>query len=297
MQRITVALMALLFVGSSAVLSAEKYEIKLDRPVKVGQRFDFEATGTEQLQQRVVSAGRVIKQENSKLEGSLRARVTILAVKDGAPVKVKIEVRSMTMKKNGEAIEAPKRGTVITGSNNDAGSEIFEVADGVLSDEAHRLLKSMIMLSDGDEISEGAFMNAKGPKAVGEQWPVDSAVLAKQMSKRGQLPMKAENVKGKTTLVSAESNKALGLKCLRLKMVVEIKLDAANVPNGLTLRSGRVDAEGTMDVPVDTSHLGSRADMSMTFTMDGFIQPPGQPQVDVTATARHSVRRLTIPVD
>ena len=293
MKRTPTAVLTLALFCATSAVAAESYEIHIERPSKVGEKLDINASGTEKRQSVVTVSGRRVNQEVQTLEGSLDARVTVLAVTNGQPSKVRIEVRSMSVKKNGKDTPALPKGAVVTGSRDDQGQELYEIEKGDLSEPAHDVLKLLVALADGNDVNDGDIIDAKGKKQIGDTWPINSQAAAKDISE-GVLKIDPKSVKGQTTFDAVETVE--GEECTRISSKMAGKVGKGKLPNGAQLQAAQFDGKLVLWVPTDRALPIRKGNMTFEMRMQMFVEQPGRPRLDINVTGGGSIARTIMPV-
>ncbi len=293
MNRILPPVVVLVLLFATSAIAADSYEIHIDRPSKVGDKIDVKSSGTEKRQTVVTVSGRKVNQETQTLEGTLDARLTVLVVINGQPSKVRVEVRSMTVKKDGKEVAAPPRGAVVIGSRDDRGQELYEIEEGDLSEPAHDAFKLLVALADGNDVNDGDIIDAKGKKQVGDTWPINSQAAAKDVSE-GVLSIDPKTVKGKTTFVAVET--VDGVKCAQLSSKMSGKVGSGKLPNGARLQAAQFDGTLKLWVPTDRALPIRKGNMAFQMRMKLFVEQPGRPRLNIDVTGGGTIARTIMPV-
>lgn len=141
---------ALVIPFSASAQEAKKYQLKLDRPDKAGDKSREELSATLEKSQRITQKGKVLKEDVSDTKVSLTGTLEILEVSDKGKIrKLTFKVEKFTVQEEDQTEEQPlKEGTVITGTAV-AGKEKnkFEVDGKDVEEKTAEVLRQLLTMS------------------------------------------------------------------------------------------------------------------------------------------------------
>ena len=143
-----------------------------------------------------------------------------------------------------------------------------------------------------DEITDDEVFGTKERKKVGDTWPINAELAARQATAEG-IKLDAGNVTGATTVVKKET--VNGTPCLRLRSTMKATGFQMPMP-GMTLDQSKVAGVFEASFPIDPSLpcLLVRERFEATFSGKGRPDPDG-PEVTLEAAHnRSSVTRITV---
>lgn len=206
----SVALCSAVLLSSAG--AADDYQIKINRPEKVGAKYELNGTTHKKESSTVKMGDKVIQSRDKNVKATLTGTVEVLKVdKDGLAVKKKLTVTSF---KDAEGTELLKKGTVVFAETVE-GKGQYRLADG--SKLESRVRGVIGDLFDTQSKSAADIEQALGTdkrRKIGESWPVKTESLAKS------LHVDPKAIKGTATLEkTADVN---GEKCLLFsaKMII-----------------------------------------------------------------------------
>ena len=273
----------------------KQYDVRITRPLKVGQKYRITADGAL-LRQVTLRSGREEKQQPEvgfgvRLEGT----VEVLAVDDvGEESKVACTVDKCTRITPEGETPLVEKGKVIVAEGQEKDTK-FTLKDGAaLPKGASEALELVISLDTGDTLTDDELFGTKEKKAVGESWPVAPEAVSKDAARVGVV-VKPEDVEGLFRLDGVE--KAEGQECLRLSGSLKMKRltrsadedDDSGLPKGFAVTGGWMEARYSGLFPVDASAGSLSESVSMTFVTD--IKGKGGPANAQDVSIRSRVQR------
>jgi hypothetical protein len=274
----------------------KQYEVKITRPLKVGQKYKLTADGALLRQVTLRAEGQEKKQPEEGFGVRLEGTVEVLAVDDvGEESKVSCTVEKCTrISPEGETELLPK-GKVLIAEGQKKDTK-FTLQDGTpLAEGASEALELVISLDTGDTLTDDDLFGTREKKAVGDTWPVAPEAVSKDAERVGVV-VRPGDVDGLFKLDGME--KAEGVDCLRLSGSLKMKKltrradendDDSGLPEGFVVTGGSMEARYSGLFPVDAS-VGSLAEsVSMTFVTD--IKGKAGPGNTQDVTVRNRVQR------
>lgn len=242
--------------GGDAPPPAGTYRIVLDRPSRAGEKVKISTKATESSHQQLVQDGKVVKEEDNRVQVSLVADEEVLAVSpSGKWTKAKLTLTSFTAagQKGDETILPP--GTVLTierapgSSEGDKEAKIVS-SSGELTKEQRKALK--LAFPSGPITSDAKdddTFGTKEPRAPGASWDISRDAAVRDLERHGAMTSR-DLVEGRTTLVAVKDDR--GEPCLEIAARFKAKLTgASNGPKNAKIEGGVVNAEALTLTPVD----------------------------------------------
>jgi hypothetical protein len=273
---------------------AQDYEIRLTRPMKVGQEYQVSAAGRESQKATVMVNGQAVKNENqeSAIEVELAAKVLEID-KNGAPVKATLKIGKCLEVKGEKRTPLVPAGTVVVAYMKDK-EPVYEIDGRQASPEAQRALTQVYTLGKG-ESNDDQILGTTERKKIGDRWAMNAQLLAKDAT-MNSLGAKQDDIKGTVTLEKIV--KAGGTDCLQLAAEVNIARFIPPAPPGLVVEKAKAVARLIGAFPINTSLGIAEKSVTMTITavMKGAKTQPDTPDLVVeTVAERQTTIRYTYP--
>ncbi|MGB2938275.1 MAG: hypothetical protein WBD05_08805 [Phycisphaerae bacterium] len=274
-------------LASAAV--AQNYEIRLHRPVKVGQKYRMAASGRAMQEMTRTAGGRVVMNRTDAYSVEFEALATVLETdKNGRPAKLSLTVAKCD-KVQGDATKSlvPKE-AVIVASVPENGGQVFEI-DGVpVGQKVHEALSLVITLSSGGA-TDDEVLGTEERKKVGDRWNVNAARLIEDLKKDG-IVSRQEDIKGTVTL--EQVIKVGETECLKIGGEMTINNFK---PPGIKADEATLEMRFSGAFPLDTSLGRLEESTKQTLTLlHKQTGDPNDPEVVVKATmTRRAVIKIT----
>lgn len=241
---------ALALTCLSLAAAADDYEIKFDRPMKVGDRYRVTCKGSQVQVSKVQAGDKVIPDQRQAREGELQAAVEVLAVSPkGKPQKVRLTETKFTGVADGQPATTFPDGTEVVAEYASRKTSYF-IGGRPAEDKVGKMLAIVFRLA-GDETADDAMFGTKERKKVSQRWSIDAEAAAAALSSSIGSKFDAKAVQGGCTLdaiVSSESGPAL-----RILGDLTISDFQVPIPGGLRIRKGKVSSRLVGVFPVDTA--------------------------------------------
>jgi hypothetical protein len=284
--KMVAAVLAVGFLFSS-IAAAQDYQIKLSRPEKVGNEFHISTVSSQSTLITVKAEGGAPEQMNEAGTVALEAGVKVLEIdKNGSPSKITLTVETCTLKKGeAAAAEVLAKGTVVTAFSKD-GVPVFEIGGKPVTPDVAKALAIVVHLGDGG-VTDDEIFGTKDRKKVGDQWPINSDVAAKDLVKR-DMPITKENLTGTVKLESAA--KVGATDCLDIRAQMSGKNIAVPMPPGLKVEEGSLEASFAQKIPVDPAArpLEQSLDITMKVAAKGKPEAAGATEMTIETTVKMS---------
>jgi len=294
LKRISVLTAAVGLLLCSAA-AAQDYEIRLHRPMKVGQEFQLSATGRESQKATVTLNGQPIKNESQEAAIEVEAAVKVLEIdKNGAPSKASLKIGKCLSVKGDARTALVPAGAVVVASVAAARESVFEINGEKVSPDAQRALSQVFNLGKGGPTDDQIFGTPQRKK-VGDSWPMNSEAAAEDARQNGAAVEK-EDFSGTVTL---EKVLKIGdTECLQVAVAMDVARVRPPAPAGLVVEkglarrrmSGLFPVNPALNVPEKSSAL------IITVVMKGKKTQPDAPDLVVeTVAERQTTTRYTYP--
>ena len=259
-------LLATLCLGLAITATAQDYEIKLVRTVKVGDRYGVVSNATEVQSMATVVGGQAAPPRDQEISASMTAKAEVLAITpNGREAKTSFTLAKLTKTVGGKSADAAPAGTVVIADR--AGKKTaFTVAGAPVAPELAAVLKLVISLDTDEGANDDAIFGSKARKQVGDSWPIDSAAAAADAASKGGITIDPADITGTPTLVEAQKDG------LRIAARMEMKKVSVPLPPGMAVTKGGFTATFSGVYPVDLAKRATRVEM----TMDGTIECAGK---------------------
>ncbi|MBI1375321.1 MAG: hypothetical protein GC159_21600 [Phycisphaera sp.] len=286
-QRLWVCTVVLLASASARTAFAEDYEVRLTRPVAVGQRFEFKATSTMSDHNAASQDGRVLKEQRAAFTTLAEGVLTVKVIDEQKrAIEYAFEVARCQIKPDGgEARDLLPAGTRVAMFRH-AGKDVFMVDDKAVIEDVEEVLGGLIELPDSAETDDDVFGTTQR-QSVGSSWKINNARLAKMLALL-DLEVDTEKVSGTSTLEKV--GVVDGVPCMTVKTKAVVSDTSARVPAGLTLESSKVTIDVSGQYPLDTSREMMSNEIGMVFDI-GMKATPSSGGPDVKITTKHVMTR------
>ena len=266
----------------SPALFAQDYEIKLDRPDKVGDQYQLDATAGQVQDLSVTANGNPVKNDKKDITGHCTGVLKILEVDDKQrQTKTTLTIDKFTKTEGGVDSELLPQGTVVTSSVVNK-KEVHEINGQPASPEVSQLLTMIVDLSKGEK-GDDAIMGTKERKKKGDSWDIN-AELAKQDFAESTGGGKMDDLVGKTTLDDVEGDS------LKISAHVVASLQPP-LPPSFTLDSSSLDASFGGLFPIDTTKYIPEQSLKIAFSFSAHGDAPSGEKIVMSIKANMSVVR------
>lgn len=249
------------------------YDIRLERPFKVGDRHKVAALGAfrnKLVFRREGEEPRTVDEAAGlRLDGVAEVKEVN---KDGRRTRVTVTVGTCTLMVGDKSKSLLPEGKVIEVRWDKDGAETKYAVDGKdVPADMGELLDLALELGDPEGVTDDVIFRTDGKWKVGDTWAADPAAAAREFD-RLKLTVKPDDVTGQTTLV--EAGKVDGRDVLKLKFafkIGELSGPGRRPDAKLKLRKGTFAVESSATVPVDPAGQAVReeAKINTTGEMEG----------------------------
>lgn len=254
-----------LFLAAAAAM-AQPYKIKMDRPLKAGQKFSV-ITLLQSRQTMIISSGKTaISQQDSILKMYVLADGEVLSTE---PLQIRYEIFQCLKFIGHDTVEIIPPGTMVlrTGEKKDKKFSIVEgtVGEGMISEQAMADLKEVIGSFNNGEADEN--FGTKKPQLVGGSWKINTKKAIEDFSSRDGMEIEEKDMVGTAKLI--------GLSTMRdietYKILGDIEIKKMKIPGLESFDKQNVAAiikfEG--HYPLDEKIGMVKANLSLMMDIDG----------------------------
>jgi hypothetical protein len=235
-----------LLCASSA--QAIDYEIKLVRPVKVGQKYSMTADAAMTRVTKISLAGEKATVQEDGFGVRFEGTAEVLFVNsDGEESKVACTIgKCVRITPMGETEIIPA-GRIITATGGKEDTT-FTIDQGKLSDEAEQALDLVLRMGEEDGYNDDRIYGTANRQPVGGTWNLDAKASSDEAKADG-VKFEPKDITGTLKLEAVE--KVGDIECLRIGGDTEIKSLTAKSPEGMKFESGSLKARYGGLYPVD----------------------------------------------
>jgi hypothetical protein len=233
--------------------AAEEYKVQLVRPEKVGREYRTDTT---------VFVKRVVRGQTAAFTGELKGTMKALAVneKNGVPTKLQCTLEKFTR----DGKDLYPQGIVIVGQKANH-AETFTVNGQPVSPEGTEILRLIMGLTDpAITVSDDQALGTNQPQAVGVTWPVNKALVARQLDEGG-MPAAADSVKGESKIVRVKPEAAVNAMLVRTTLTCDLLPHRNPFPGKAAIIGGSASVHQEILLPVDASQpmISATVDMQI----------------------------------
>jgi hypothetical protein len=235
----------------AAVIHAEQetYQVKLNRPHKVGESFTLQIQYSRIDNLKIVHGTRQLREDKSSSLFDFSAKTTVTNVDNqGRIAGLSAEVIDFKVTFDGGKEDVLPKNSKIKAMAVGAQKD-FTVDGKTPEDRVAEVLDSILPIAAGGPTDDEIFGTPE-KKTVGESWPINPAKLAEDMQDPG-MTINKDNIQGTSTL--SEVNKEGGYMNVTAKAVV--KDIPVPFPYGHTQRSGTGTLQFSGRYPLEQSEM------------------------------------------
>lgn len=274
---------AMLFVLAPASHAwAEAYQLNFNPPREVGDTFQLQGNGSSSSEVFTRVNGQNVHEETSYHESRVHANGEVLALNDlGGVSQVAYQLIEYEIEIDSEAIELDTTQRLVATVAD--GEVIFAYEDGSAIDAAYYEALALLLDDPLDSKADGndtnRVMNAQDPREVGEDWEMDHAFMAQQLSSDGKLLVNPDDMRSNITLVRVAPNDAgVSMAAIEAEMTAtNLRASEGQFPEFLKVTDSNVHVQMNGTLSIDPgSHYGTlNAEMEMALLVKG-KSPDGQ---------------------
>jgi hypothetical protein len=249
------------------------YRISLSRPARVGAREDLSLEAAR-VRHQVIRAQERVREADGRTEVRFEARLRLLAVGPrGESIRVEYTVRHCTATVDGVARELLAPGDVLELARAPRAADATLRVRGADVPSADRELLDLVLNLNSRTVDPDEEAGTTTPRALGEEWPMDSDVGVRNAIARGQLRAAPTHASGTMRLEAL-------IPCGRARcaqLAVHTHMDGLSMaaPEGFALRASAMDLVASQQVPLDDvepARLLWTSEQRITFAADGEVR-------------------------
>jgi len=270
-----------LFAFALAILplhADDTYEVRLHRPVKTGDRFQLAAKAAVDMTTTTTFNADEVDEEKVTAACKLAGEVTVIETTAKGLIKeLRLKLSAADCVNDGENADFFKPGDVIHVRH--AQPDAFVEINGVEPDQTQMELLNTFLYVQGDENStDDELLGAPGKVKPGESWGMNKDAVLKDWIREGFEGLKAEDLKGKTTLT--EITKFEGQPGVRLNGEFQIEnagLKIPSMPDEIRAKRFKLEIKDETELPLDPGATAarSRTQMNIESDSDGTLEQDG----------------------
>ncbi|MEY2491678.1 MAG: hypothetical protein QOH24_629 [Verrucomicrobiota bacterium] len=284
------AAVLLLIVGfSSPLLAQQDYEIRLNRSLKPGNRFEVSARGRHLREIRISPAHEPLQETKDAFEVEYAATRKVLEVDEaGRSTKVADIIQQLSVIRAGNHTELAQHGASLVAFVQGT-KKIFEIDGQRVDDQTEKALQVVIDVSTGGPSDDEVF-GTRARKKIGESWSMNKPLAVEDVAKRFSIELR--DLAGEVRLESVTHESTGDV----LKIVCRFKGDARPLlSTAITSSRGPFEATWSTKIPVDPSLARTEDSIALNFQFQGKGGAPVQ--ASATATVRMSVIAKMTPLN
>jgi hypothetical protein len=273
--------------------AAQDYEIRLDRPFRVGQEYRLLSTGRQSQKSTLSVGGQAVQVKAEEYSVQFEAAARVLEIdRNGEPSRLSLSVAKCTLTEEGEALSPIAKDAVVFAYLKD-GKPAFETDGAPAGPALAKALGLVISLGKGNQ-SEDVIFGTRDRKKVGDHWAMNAELAAKDAQKDG-LEVRQEDITGSATLAGVV--KAGDTDCLDVRAEMAIARIVPPVPAGFAVEKSTLQARFAAKLPVDPSRgkQESAQEVNLSSAVRGKANPDDPEMLIETALERRVTTRFTYP--
>ena len=197
----------------AAVGYGQEYQIKLHRPMKLGDKFELSIVSTVKETTTTKSDGKQLDKEEAAYKVELTGELEVLGVDaKGRPLKLALTVSRGIVTEGDDIVPFLARNEVLTAETSE-GETQYSIDGEDLQQEYAEILRTILPTIHPEDLDEDQLYGSSKPRKTGETWSVDADAVAKQI-RRELSELKQVEVTGQVKLAGLETYE--GRECLLL---------------------------------------------------------------------------------
>ena len=248
-----------LAVFVTTVFAAETHEIKLLRPVKVGDRFEISAKVAYEDIMKTSFDGREVESEETIVACRMTGALTVVAVtKKGLPSALRLKVKTVECVRAGEPAQFFSEGDELFLRRDEPENEA-QVNGEAADDVQAQIIESLLSVQAEDEVSDEDIFGTSEKVAVGAEWPVNAKAAVASLERSGVTGLDPKGVSGHAKLVTLGEFEKKPAFSVHMDAKIDGKgVTLTNLPQNVKGRTFHSEYTVEMDVPVDPTSTAGR---------------------------------------
>ena len=269
---------------ASSVFAQKDYEIRLERPLKPGDRCRFSVQGKNLQEMQADADGQIVMHTKDEFSVEYAGVRKVLEVEPaGRPTKVSDTIEKLILIRRGNRIELAKPGSVLIASIQGK-KKTFQIDGRPVDAEMAKTLEVVVEISQGGATDDDIF-GTKGRKRPGDTWDMNGALAARDLAKRSNVDVR--NLSGKVALESVTQDETGEI--LNIKWQIAGDAKPLEMPALVTSFHGPFKATLVAKYPVDVSLSCPEGSLDMSFLFEGSGQTRAGAPIRVTGEVQRSL--------
>ena len=268
-----------LVLSLNPLLADDSYEVRLHRPVKVGDRFKLAAKVAVDMETRTILNADDVEEEKVVAACRLMGELTVLSTTPkGLAKEVRLKLSEAHCMNDGEVADFFKAGDLIY-LRHDQPDKVVQINGSEPDGTQQEIIDAFLYVQGDENATDDELLGAAGKVKPGESWPVNREAMLRDWVREGFAGLKAEDLKGSTTL--SEITKLDGKPAARLRGEFRIEnagLQLPSLPEELRAKRFWLEIKDETDLPLDPAATAafSKSHMNLESESAGIIEQDGQ---------------------
>ncbi len=277
----------LLFVSLS--YADDSYQVVLHRPVKVGDRFKLAAKVAVDMHTKTIMNADEVEEEEVVAACKLAGELTILSTTPkGLAKELRLKLSEAACINDSEEDDFFKAGDVIY-LRHDNPDKVVQVNGAEPDETQSEIIDSFLFVQGDGHATDDELLGAPGKVKPGESWPVNREAMLKDWISEGFAGLKADDLRGKTTL--SEITKLDGKPAARLRGEFRIEnadLRLPSLPEEIRAKRFKLEIDDETELPLDPAALATRTKTNLSIESEsaGLIESDAGQAVKVRVNLR-----------
>lgn len=178
---------------SPPILYAQEYEIRLNRPTKVGEKYRLSTSGHDLTRTVVLVGNNPVQQQLEDFSVELVSSITVLESNPrGEILKFALDIEKCVIKVGGVSKPLLPPGSVVIGVR-ESNRTVFKMNEAPVDSMAARAL-DMVAPFAASDVNDDDIFGTRDRKRVGDTWDINTEVAAKSFKQMLNLSMNKEDV-------------------------------------------------------------------------------------------------------
>jgi hypothetical protein len=235
--------------ASAAAANSADYAVKLDLPMKVGDKFDLVAGGSKKQTVTTTVADKQPHVDSETFDYQMSGVLEALAVDGkGQATKVRLTVGKVTRTDAGKTMDIVPAGTVVQIESNGGGITITTTPSNVVIPiEGVAVFEAADLVTNGSA-DDDSILGTSSRQKVGASWDMNAEAGTKDM--KAAMGIEATGMKGKMTLNKV--SKVGGVDCLEIGQTISCTITAMpGIPPRAKIDKSEFNVTGLIIVPAN----------------------------------------------
>ena len=218
-------------------VSKEKYQIKLDRPIKKGESYLFTASFKEEVTTKAFLHGTALLDEVDIKNYNISGKVKVIGI---VPKKLELTIISFNHFISGKEEEVLPKNSIVTIVHDHEVTK-YKLKGGQLTERVIKYLEEFFTLDE--ELKDDQKLGSKSLKKIGESWPIKQEYIKDVIDSVDQKPEAFMKLRDKRVIS--------GVECLNIVGTIKSKGVSIPLPPESSIKAGTAEVSFGADYPVD----------------------------------------------